>query len=99
MYYREYLGYVYTMLKDYDKAISIFKELSKFRIGDFRRASAYYGMAGTYSMQNINKKAFKNLEKAISLGGNYYITKANRDPVFDNIRNEDKFRKFSSSTK
>ena len=99
MFNRYNLGRVYIMLHNYEKAISLFKELLKYKIGDFRRAGAYYGLAGVYSMQNNNKKAFKNFEKAIKLGGNFYKIIAKSDPVFENIRDEDKFKELIAKSK
>ncbi len=65
-YYKEVLGSYYTSLKEYDKAIRIFEELSKKQ----RQKTDYlYSLIGLYDATNRDKQYFNTLKRLETING------------------------------
>ncbi|MBW4622777.1 MAG: tetratricopeptide repeat protein [Cyanosarcina radialis HA8281-LM2] len=82
-------GMALYKLERYEEAISSFGQVLALQANDF---PARYHRAKCYALWGKVDEAIKNLQQAIALRAKYR-KKANTDPDFDTIRDDDRFQK------
>ncbi len=91
-----YLGYIFFMEGKKEKAQKLFNNSIKRDLQDIKDVptefSMEYDLAGIYAILGNKQEAYARLEKAIDKGFNDYRF-IMIDPVFENIRNDEQFKR------
>ena len=95
------VGYAYWMVGEKEDAKYYFDLQKKIGLESIERGRiiaarmiAYYDLAAVYAFEGDNKNAYKYLEELYKkkVFANWWVQFINHDPLFDNIRNEERFK-------